>query len=228
MTALSNPGGRCLVRDQPGPAGARGCRICGALAVAVADRMSGHPPGAGTTLTVMLFSNGRAGLAQRQRLPRVPDSRRLARQITNDHRIGMLVWAADLLALVLARHLDGRPDRRADMVLRADGRYLQCTGRLSLVVDDRPQRNVLISVPYPPRRRPAGRPSSRPASVSRLTPYRCAGVQHAGQAGSRLPLSAEDARPQISRDTGSREMPGGTSAAAFVPDAPGRIGVPSP
>jgi hypothetical protein len=53
----------------------------------------------------------------------------------------MLVWATDSLALVLARHVAGRPDRRADMALRnlrADGRYLWCTGRLSLVVEDRP------------------------------------------------------------------------------------------
>jgi hypothetical protein len=41
------------------------------------------------------------------------------RQITNDHTIGMLAWSADLLALVRARYLDGRPDRRADMGLRA-------------------------------------------------------------------------------------------------------------
>jgi hypothetical protein len=41
-------------------------------------------------------------------------------------------------------------------------------------------------------------------------------------------LPAEDARPQISRDTGYREMPGGTSATVVVPDVLGRIGVPSP
>jgi hypothetical protein len=64
--------------------------------------------------------------------------------------------------------------------------------------------------------------------VSRLTPYRCARALPAGQADSRLPLPADDARPQISRDTGCRGTPCGTSAAVFVPDAPGRIGVPSP
>ena len=42
-----------------------------------------------------------------------------------------------------------------------------------------------------------------------------------GQAGSRLPLTAEDGRPQISGDYGCSERPGGTSAAAFLPDAPG-------
>ena len=51
---------------------------------------------------------------------------------------------------------------------------------------------------------------------------------HAGQVGSRLPLAAEVERLQISRDNRYRETPGGTSAAAFLPDAPGRIGVPSP
>jgi hypothetical protein len=51
---------------------------------------------------------------------------------------------------------------------------------------------------------------------------------HAAQAGSRLPLPAGDARPQISRSAGYRDAPGGTSAAAFVPDVSGRIGVPSP
>jgi hypothetical protein len=110
----------------------------------------------------------------------------------------VLAWSADLLALVLARHLDGQT---VDMDLRAGGRYLLFTGGLEPVVDDRP---------------------------SRLTPYHWARVLQAGQAGSRLPLRAEDARPQISRDTGRCETPGGASGAAFVPDAPERIGVPSP
>ena len=56
--------------------------------------------------------------------------------------------------------------------------------------------------------------------MSRLTPYPLRKGRHAGQGGSRLP-PAEDARPQISGD-----MPGGTSAPAFLPDAPRRIGVP--
>jgi len=49
-----------------------------------------------------------------------------------------------------------------------------------------------------------------------------------GQTGSWLLLPAEDGRPQISRDMRYRETPGGTSARAFLPDVPGRIGVPSP
>ena len=94
----------------------------------------------------MLFSGGRAALAH------VGDSRAFRlrdgqlRQITEDHTIGILVCDAGLLALVLARHLDGRPDRSADMGLRdlrADGRYLLCTGGLSPVVEDRPHWNVL-------------------------------------------------------------------------------------
>jgi hypothetical protein len=64
--------------------------------------------------------------------------------------------------------------------------------------------------------------------VFRLTLYHGARALHARQAGSGLPLTAEDGRPQISGDTRYRETPGGTSAAAFVPDVPERIGVPSP
>ena len=51
---------------------------------------------------------------------------------------------------------------------------------------------------------------------------------HARQAGSRLPLAAKDGRSQISGDLRAQRKAQGTSAAAFVPDAPGRIGVPSP
>ena len=118
------------------------------------------------------------------------------RQITEDHPIGNLVDAG-LLAPVLARHLDGRPDRPADTGLRdlrAGGRYLLCSGGLSPAVET----------------------------------DRCGMYSFRGQTGSRLPLPAGDARPQISRDTGYRETPGGTSAPAFLPDAPRRIGVPSP
>jgi hypothetical protein len=50
----------------------------------------------------------------------------------------------------------------------------------------------------------------------------------ARHAGSRLALTAEDGRPQISGNTRYRDEPGGTSAAAFLADAPERIGVPSP
>ena len=75
----------------------------------------------GTTLTAMLFSGGRAALAH------IGDSRAFRlrggqlRQITEDHTIGNLVADAGLLAPVLARHLDGRPDRSAGMGLRACG-----------------------------------------------------------------------------------------------------------
>ena len=62
----------------------------------------------------MPFSSGRAGLALRQRLRVFQIRGGQLRQITSDYTIGMLAWSADLLA----RHLDGRPDRRADMGLR--------------------------------------------------------------------------------------------------------------
>ena len=59
-------------------------------------------------LTAMPFSGGRAGAR-----PHVRDFRTIRlRQITEDHAIGNLVADVGLLALVLARHLDGRPDRR--------------------------------------------------------------------------------------------------------------------
>ena len=136
-----------------------------------------------------------------------------------------------LLAPVLARHLGGRPDRSAGiglLDLRAGGRYLLCSGGLSPVVDDRTHRNVLTLRPHQPTWRRMLRPSrGARASVSRLTVPLCR-ARHAGQTGSRLPLPAEDGRPQISRGMRYRETPGGTAGAAFLPDAPGRIGVPSP
>ena len=53
-----------------------------------------------------------------RRLPRVRLRSGQLRQITEDHTIGNLVADAGLLALVLARHLDGRPERSADTGLR--------------------------------------------------------------------------------------------------------------
>ena len=69
---------------------------------AIADGLSGHTAGMGTTLTAMLFSGGRAALAH------IGDSRAFRlrggqlRQITEDHTIGNLVADVGLLALVLA------------------------------------------------------------------------------------------------------------------------------
>ena len=109
-------------------------------------------PGMGTTLTAMLFCGGRAALAH------IGDSRafllrdgRLC-QITEDHTIGNLVWGAGSLGPVLARYLDGEPDRSADLCLRdlrAGDRYLLCTGGLSIVAGDRTPRNVLTSADDP-------------------------------------------------------------------------------
>lgn len=108
--------------------------------------------GMGTTLTAMLFSRDRAALAH------IGDSRafRLGdgqlRQLTEDHTIGNLVWDAGFLAPLLARHLDGRPDRSADLSLRdlqAGDRYLLCSDGLSPVVDDRAIRDALTSAAAP-------------------------------------------------------------------------------
>ena len=121
---------------------------------AVARRAAGDPArrGMGTTLTAMLFSGDRAGLVHvgDSRAFRLRDGR--LRQITEDHTIGNLVWDAGFLAPVLARYLDGRPDRSVDLGLRdlrAGDRYLLCTDGLSPVVDDRTLRNVLTSAADP-------------------------------------------------------------------------------
>lgn len=108
--------------------------------------------GMGTTLTAMLWSGDRVALAH------IGDSRAFRfrdgqlRQITEDHTIGKLVWDAGFLAPVLARHLDGRPDRSADLgvrELRAADRYLICSDGLSPVVSARAIRDVLASAATP-------------------------------------------------------------------------------
>ena len=87
-------------------------------------------------LTAMPFSGDRAVLAP------CCDFRTIRlRQIAEDHTIGNLVADAGLLALVLERHLDGKPDCPADTGLRdsrAGDRYLLCSDRLSPVAEDRP------------------------------------------------------------------------------------------
>ncbi len=120
----------------------------------VARRADGDPAwrGMGTTLTAMLFSGDRAALAH------IGDSRAFRlrdghlRQITEDHTIGNLVWDAGMLAPVLARYLDGRPDRSVDLGLRdlrAGDRYLLCSDGLSPVADDGTLRDVLTSAAGP-------------------------------------------------------------------------------
>ena len=120
----------------------------------VARRAAGDPArqGMGATLTAMLVSGGRAALAH------IGDSQAFMlrdgrlRQITEDHTIGNLVWDAGSLAPVLARYLNGEPDRSADIGLRdlrAGDRYLLCTGGLSTVLDDRTVSNVLTSAGGP-------------------------------------------------------------------------------
>ena len=120
----------------------------------VARRAAGDPArqDMGTTLTAMLVSGGRAALAHigHSRAYLLQD--RQLRQITEDHTIGNLVWDAGSLAPVLARYLDGEPDRSADLCLldlRGGDRYLLCTGELSPAADDRTLRNVLTSADGP-------------------------------------------------------------------------------
>ena len=92
--------------------------------------------GLGAMLTAMRFSSDRAVLAP------YCDFRTIRlRQIAEDHTIGNLVADAGLLALVLERHLDGKPDCPADTRLRdsrTGDRNLLRSDRLSPVAEDRP------------------------------------------------------------------------------------------
>jgi PPM family protein phosphatase len=100
-------------------------------------RESPRLAGMGTTLTAMLWSSGHFALAH------IGDSRgyRLRdgalRQITEDHSLAMLVADPGRLAELIARYLDGRPDRSPDLTLRearTGDRYLLCSDGLSGVV----------------------------------------------------------------------------------------------
>ena len=83
----------------------------------MARRAAGDPArlDMGTTLTATPFSGGRAALAH------IGDSCgfRLCdgqlHQVTEDHMIGNLVADFGVFAPVLARHLDGTPDRSVDL-----------------------------------------------------------------------------------------------------------------
>src|SRR5260370_35808966 len=104
----------------------------------VARRAAEDPSrrGMGTTLTAMLWSGNRFGLAH------IGDSRAFRLrdgeldQITEDHVMGKLVSNAGSLAPVLSRYLDGRPDRSPDLSVREarpGDRYLLCSDGLSPV-----------------------------------------------------------------------------------------------
>jgi hypothetical protein len=120
----------------------------------------------------------------------------------------------------------GRPGRPADTGQRTGGRCL-----LPSADPAGPRRPTALDctnfAPRPATRRAADRPSRGAGQRIQVLTRTAGKAVHAGQAGSRLPLSAGNVCAQISRATGCRDTPGGTSAAAFVPDAPGRIDVPS-
>jgi serine/threonine protein phosphatase PrpC len=131
--------------------------VGGAVAEAngeVARRVAEDPArrGMGTTLTAMLWSADRFALAH------VGDSRAFRLrdgeldQITEDHVMGKLVSNAGSLAPVLARYLDGRPDRSPDLSIREarpGDRYLLCSDGLSPVVGTEAIRDVLVSAADP-------------------------------------------------------------------------------
>lgn len=109
--------------------------------------------GMGTTLTAFLWS-GDEDLA----VGHIGDSRgfRLRdgelRLITEDHVLGKLVSNPGWMAPILARYLDGRPDRSPDLALRQlrrGDRYLLCSDGLSPVVGDAAVRDVLVAAASP-------------------------------------------------------------------------------
>jgi serine/threonine protein phosphatase PrpC len=116
----------------------------------VARRVAEDPArrGMGTTLTAMLWEDGRGALVH------IGDSRAfrlrggVLRRLTEDHVMGNLVSNAGDLAPVLTRYLDGRPDRSPDLglrELRPGDRYLLCSDGLSPVVADSVIREALMA-----------------------------------------------------------------------------------
>ena len=108
--------------------------------------------GMGSTLTALLWSGDSAAVVH------IGDSRgfRLRdgklRQITEDHILGKLVSNPGWMAPVLARYLDGRPERSPDLALRElqlGDRYLLCSDGLSPVVSDAAIRDVLVAAAGP-------------------------------------------------------------------------------
>lgn len=131
------------------------------------------------------------------------------RHITNDYTIGMLAWSADLLA----RHLDGRPDRRADMGPAGRG-PLPAVHRRPQPGCGRPRRNVLVSPPFPPRcRQPVALTTDRRACPCRLRPVR------KGPAGAPSRLPGSHSLPRM-RARKSAAIPGTAKCPAARPPPP--------
>jgi PPM family protein phosphatase len=109
----------------------------------------------GTTLTAMLWSGHSFALAH------IGDSRayRLRagqlRQLTEDHALHNLVGgaaASPVLAPIMSRYLDGRPERSPDLALRQaqpGDRYLLCSDGLNAVVSDSSISEALSSADAP-------------------------------------------------------------------------------
>ena len=113
--------------------------------------------GMGTTLTTMLWSGHTFALAH------IGDSRAYLlrsgrlRQLTEDHALSNLVADSrnsPLLAPLMTRYLDGRPDRSPDLGLHEampGDRYLLCSDGLSAVVPEQAIREELEAGDDPAR-----------------------------------------------------------------------------
>ena len=230
MTALSALAPATAPETRPGPAGQRGCGVR-ATGCSLSRRRLERPHrrhGDHADRDAILRRSRRAD--PHRRLPRVPAPRGQLRPGTEDHTIGKPRRDVGLLAPVLARHLAAGRTVRPVLACGLAGRWpLPAVLRRTQPGRRRPNAPECTHFARRISRRGGERrPSRGPGQRVPVDPVPLCEARHAGQAGSRLPLPAEDGRPQISRDMRYRETSGGTAGAAFLPDAPGRIGVPSP
>ena len=173
---------------------------------AVADGLAAIPPGHGD------HADRGAALRPQPALAHIGDPGGLlvvagpARSPTSATTSADLAADADLPALV-SRTAPGRQTRfcSADTALRDSRGQGQPLPAVLLTDSARPQKTdpALLCANF--GRRSTDAPASRPSwpgrvSATRLTLYHRARALHARQAGSRLPLAAEDGRSQISGD----------------------------
>jgi len=200
-------------------------------AYAEAAGHSPSPTARATTLTATLFSGGRAALAHTGNSRASPLHSGRLRPIIEDHTIRKCRHRRRLAraGACPAPRRQTAPSGRNRPAGPAGRWPLPAVLRRTRPCRRRPTTLLCTHFARCIRRRVgqlAALAGSR-ASESRLTLTAGQGPA-CGVSRLPVPLTAEVRCPQISRDNRYRERPGGASAAAFVPDAPERIGVPSP